>query len=527
MLTLDVPQTDASLLQHKIETRPKATLEWLARLPFASPIDTAQQLVLALYTLNRVPLDEDARIALMALYRPVVARAAASLEVLLLEAGVPPPPQQRQAGTLLRELQTEYSVGCKHGLRSLSGRRFGRSQIRHIAELTSHLLDALHEIQFCCHLTYSPVPERFWLELHQTYQLAKSNGMSGKSIQDAPPADLVYARALLLELADPPHMSRVELAHLKLYLREFGKLATLGAPPTDAGAHGFPIETHADRGPGAQQAALTEGGLWLDTEAICRHLHEAAIRLRTGDTPRHAGLPAGMRSDISLALSRHLLKLWRPGSQRAFNRYPAPGKGVEVVAGVSAIHRLLELAPQSAELAPATHDAHTGTDSPPQLNVRAAVNASHWTLNNDSAAGLALSGTPDIPLNLKVGDALAVRAADSAVWSLGVIRWIKMHDARQVELGVERLSPTMQPVWVKPLKGRRKAGPEPGLFVPGSPALKQPDRLLLSSHVYHKGMQAEVLHASRQYTVTFNRRAELTPSFDLIDFTVSNAASTS
>lgn len=525
MLTLDVPPADTSLLQHRIETRPKATLEWLARLPFASPIDTAQQLVLALYTLNRIPLDEDDRSALMALYRPVVARAAASLEVLLLEAGVPPP-QQRQAGTLLRELQTEYSIGCKHVLRSLSGRRFGRSQIKHIAELTAHLLAALHEVQFCCHLTYCPAPDKLWLELHQTYQLAKSNGMSGKSIQDAPPADLVYARALLLELADPPHMSRAEVAHLKLYLREFGRLATLGAPPADAAAHGFPVETHSDRGPGAHHIQTANCGLWLDTGDICRHLHETAIRLRTGETPRRAGLPAGMHSDTSLALSRHLLKLWRPGTERAFKRYPAPGKGVEVVAGVSAIHRLLELVPQKAELAP-QESSSIGAGSTPQFNVHPAVNATHWTLGNDSAAGLALSGTPDLPLNLKVGDALAVRTEESAVWALAVIRWIKMYDARQVELGVERLSPTMQPVWVKPLKGRRKAGPEPGLFVPGSPALKQPDRLLLSSHVYHKGMQAEVLHAARHYTVSFSRRAELTPSFDLIDFTVSSTTSTS
>lgn len=524
MLTLDVPHTDASLLQHKIETRPKATLEWLGRLPFARPIDAAQQLVVALYTLNRVPLDEDDRFALLALYRPVVARAAASLEVLLLDAGVPPPPQQRQAGTLLRELQMEYSIGCKHVLRSLSDRRFGRSQIKHIAELTSLLLAALHEVQFSCHLTYSPVPDNFWLELHQTYQLAKSNGMSGKSVHDAPPADRVYTQALLLELADPPHMSRAQLAHIKLYLREFGRLATLGAPPTDASAHGFPIETHSTRGPGAHHAVAADSSLWLDTEAICRQLHEVAIRLRTGDTPRATGLPAGMQSDISLALSRHLLKLWRPGSHRAFKRYPAPGKGMEVVAGVSAIHRLLELVPQTAELAHA--GAHADQDREPQFNVHAAVNASHWTLSNDSAAGLALSGMPDSPLNLKVGDALAVRAEESAIWSLAVIRWIKMHDARQVELGVERLSPTMQPVWVRPLKGRRKASPEPGLFVPGSPALKQPGRLLLPSHIYHKGMQAEILHAPDQYTVTFNRRAELTPSFDLIDFTVSDASST-
>ncbi|HEY9100417.1 MAG TPA: hypothetical protein VIN38_16245 [Thiobacillus sp.] len=522
MLTLDVPQTDPTLLNHKIETRPKATLEWLSRLPFASPIETAQQLGLALYTLNRTPLDEDARSALLAQYHPFVTRAAASLEVLLLEAGVPPPPQHRQAGTLLRELQLEYSIGCKHLIRSLSTRRFGRSQIKHIAEVTSRLLAALADVQFCCHLTYSPMPANFWLDMHQTYQLAKSNGMSDKMVHDVLPADLVYSQSLLLELADPPHMSRVELAHIKLYLNAFGKLAVLGSPPTSAQAHGFPIDPHANRGPGAQVAQIEASQLWLDTEAICRHLHDTAIRLRTGDTPRRIGLPSGMESEVSLALSRHLLKLWRPGAQRAFKRYDAPGNGVEIVAGVSAIHRLLELVPQHAEFTPVTLDAHPSRDGQPTFSPHPSVNASHWTLSNDSAAGLALTGTPDTPLNLKVGDALALRTEETAAWSLAVIRWIKMLDARQVELGLERLSPTMQPVWVRPLKGRRKAGPEPGLFIPGAPTLKRPDRLLLPSRVYQKGMQAEVLQASRLYTVAFVRRAELTPSFDLIDFTLAD-----
>ena len=119
-----------------------------------------------------------------------------------------------------------------------------------------------------------------------------------------------------------------------------------------------------------------------------------------------------------------------------------------------------------------------------------------------------------------MGDPLALRADDAAAWSLGVIRWIRMRDAQQVELGVERLSPQIQPVWVRPLRGHRKASPEPALFVPGLPALKQNDRLLLPRHLYQIGMDAEVWHPPHQYTLTFGRRLEHTPSFDLIDFTI-------
>ena len=523
MFTLSVPLADPSTITHTVETRTGATSEWLARLPFASPVEAAQQLVTALHALNRIPLDEDDRIALLALYRPVVARVATSLETQLSESGVPPLPQQQQAGSLLRELHTEHGIGYKHLLRSLSSRRFGRNQIKHIAEVTAHLLAALRDVQLAGYLTYTQTPQGLWREIHTHYQLAKANGMADKSVNDAPPADHTYSLALLLDLSDPPRMNRAELDHVRLYLDAVGNMARLGQP-NDANPIGFAIDSSSDRGP--QSSSPEAGDLWLDTEALCRHVHETAVRLRTGDTPRKIGLPPGMGSETSLVLTKRLLKQWRPGAHRAFNRYPAPGSAMQVVAGVGAIHRLLDRVPKDSDFSAAHDDPQTRRDGLSFYAAPGPVNASHWTVVNDSAAGLALTGTPETSLNLNVGDALALRADDAASWSLGVIRWIKMPDARRVELGIERLAPQIQPAWVQPLRGHRQDKPEPGLFVPGLPALKQPDRLLLPSHIYEKGMDAEVWHPPRQYSVTFKRRAEFTPSFDLVDFTPFTAEST-
>jgi hypothetical protein len=188
------------------------------------------------------------------------------------------------------------------------------------------------------------------------------------------------------------------------------------------------------------------------------------------------------------------------------------------VAGVSAIHRLLEQIPGAERTEP--DESLPIHDVPGMFASPAAVNATVWSVTNDSAAGVALAGTPDAPLNLKVGDPLALHADAATGWSLGTIRWIRMRDARQVELGVERLSPQIHPVWVRPLRGHSRANPEPALFLPGLPALKQNDRLLLPRHLYRTGMDAEVLHAPHQYTLSFGRLLEHTPGFDLIDFTV-------
>ncbi len=504
--------------QQKVETRPRAVAAWLDRLPFASPVETAQQLAMALYALNRHALDADDRYALLALYRPALARAAAGLEAQLADTGVPPHAQQRQIGALLRELHVEHSRGYKQVL-STNPKRFGRTSPKRIGDAAARLMAALRDVQAACHLTRTPLPAGLWQEMHQLHAFVQASNLADGAADDAPPASLAYRQALLLALADPPHMSHAEFVHTRLYLEQFARLAQL-RPLAAPSPRGFAIRTDGDRAPTHVAANPGEGKLWLDTDALCRHLHDTAARLRSGETPRGIGLPAGMEGETSLTLMKRLLRQWSPGMQRAFKRYATTGSSVQVVAGVSAIHRLLE----GETPAPQPDAEEAGSLPIRDVGVLTAapivVNTTRWTVDNDSASGLALSGTPDAPLNLKVGDPLALRADDAADWSLGVIRWLRMRDERVIELGVERLAPQVQPVWVRPLRGARQTGQEAALFVPGLAALKQPDRLLLPHHLYQAGMDAEVWRAPQPFTLTFGRRLEQTPSFDLIDFTV-------
>lgn len=518
MLTLNIPDKDAAL-QHAVETRPKAVAQWLGRLPFASPADTAQQLLVALYALNRHPLGEDDRHALLALYRPVIERAAASLEAQLAEAGVPPPALQRQLGTLLRELHIEHSIGYKQALLALANRRFGRASPKRTAEVTARLLAALRDVQMAGYLTRTPPPAGLWQEMRQIHEFAETSKLTDLAVDDAPAPATAYIQAVLFALADPPHMTHAELIHTRLYLDQFATLGVLAAAPVE-GHRGFPIAATGDAAPSPHVSSPVQYGRWLDTDAVCRHLHETAVRLRTGETPRRIGLPAGMESELSQSLCKRLLKQWSGGMQRAFRRHVTPDSTVHAVAGLSAIHRLLDPQQETPWPDPADADSLSITDAGRVQVAPAPVVSSQWTVANDSAAGLALSGKHDAPLNLKVGDPLALQAKGAAAWSLGVIRWIRMRDAHQVELGVERLSPQVQPVWVRPLRGHRMACPEAALFVPGLAALQQKDRLLLPRYLYQIGMDADVWHPPHQYTLTFGRCLEHTPGFDLIDFTI-------
>jgi hypothetical protein len=512
MITLGVPSIDPAI-SRTVETRPKAVAAWLARLPFASPLECAQQLVTALYALNRSPLDEIARYTLLALYRPVVARVCGSLEALLAESGVPPRAQQRLLGVLLRELQIEHSIGYKHLLLALIRSRSGRAPTKRIAEIAARLMVGLRDILTACHLTRSLPTPGLWQEMHALYAYALTASLADSTAMPS----LAYRQAVLLALADPPCMSHAEISFTRHVLDQLAGLTQLCNEPV-ATHRGFSIQTDCDIAPSRYAPRTPSSRVWIDTEMLCFHLHETLIQLRSGESPRRLGLPPEQDGEFSQIVCKRLLKEWSSGAARTYKRYPSPGRPVHTVAGVSAIHRLLEKTAQA--IWPESGDAnhHQIQIIEPSFAAPVATSASKWVSRNDSAVGLALSGSPDAPLNLKVGDALAVRVGDGMEWSLGVIRWTRMPDARQVEFGVERLSPKIQPAWVRPLRGGKLA--EAALFVPGVAALGQNDRLLLPHHLYQVGMDAEVLHEQHRYMLTFGKRFEHTPSFDLIDFTI-------
>lgn len=512
MSGFSVPAVDPAL-RDAFEARPRQAGAWLTNLPFASPPDAAQLLLNALRAMNRSALDGATREALLKLYRPAVDRVSAGLERLLGDAGVPPHAQPRQHAALLCELACEHALGYKHLLKP-DGSVRPAQHARRLAEAAAHLVAALRDVLVAHALAYSPTPPGLWRELHRLYAFVRQGGNTDAACGDAPPADRSYREALLLALADPPHMSRGELLHARAYVRAYAPLATLrvGGPVDRAG---FALDPGSDRGPCPPEASGA-AALWLDTEALCRRLHDTALRLRTGDTPRSLGLPDDMGGELALLVAKRLSKRWRSGAERAYPRRAGCADPVEIVAGVSAIHRLL------AEAAGGEDAAADDTLPVGEAGLLAAplpaVRISRWTMHNDSAAGLALSGAPDVPLNLRVGDALALRTGTHP-WSLAVIRWLVLRSDHSVELGVERLAPAMEPVWIRPMRGHRTQ-PEPALFVPGLRALKQPDRLLLPRFLYAAGMDAEIARADRLHTLSFGRRHAHTPSFDLIDFTL-------
>jgi hypothetical protein len=94
---------------------------WLAALPLADSVQSAQQIYQALFTLNRMPLEADDRLVLMELYRKPVAAVASGLQSHFARLSLPLKPRLKQLADFLCQLHMEMAHGYKHVLKGRSG----------------------------------------------------------------------------------------------------------------------------------------------------------------------------------------------------------------------------------------------------------------------------------------------------------------------------------------------------------------------------------------------------------------------
>jgi len=516
MLKLTVPGL-GSPPSDAVETRPKWVHAWLERLPFAHPTEAARQLTATLAEMNRTPLNEAARYRCLALMHPVIMRLAAGLEPLLAESGIPPSRNSRQAGELLRELWLELGYGYKRVLLSLIAKRSGLGGGQRFVDVTTRLLLVMRNLQFACYQTYSPSPRGLWREMHHLHLFAHDAGFADKpAAENGVSASLIYRQALLMALADPHHLEPEALLLTRRYLKRHATLAQLTKRHDPCGNKCFLIPCDTDCPSSPATAGTPQRAFGLRTDRLCQHLLEAEVKLKTGDTPRTLGLPDGISGDLGQNLLQRLQKSWSGRLPRAYRRHPGSAASLRLVAGVTAVHRMLvnQGTPEETEN-PGTLTI-TGVDS--VLAAAPVPQASTWHLVNDSAGGLALTTRSEAPLNLKIGDPLALQENTPGNWSLGVIRWIRVGDDQQMEMGVERLSPHIEPVWIRPVRKRRLDRAEPALLVHGVPAQKRRDCLLLPRDLYRDSRDAELLHAQQLDCITFGQRVEQSPSYELVEF---------
>ncbi len=167
--------------------------------------------------------------------------------------------------------------------------------------------------------------------------------------------------------------------------------------------------------------------------------------------------------------------------------------------------------------------AQPGWLSETKLATPDAFPVDRWQLRDESARGLLLAREGEVGAHVRVGDLLGIQGSnDDGTWRAGVVRWIKSPDSNRVEMGVERLAPSVTPVAVKPAAnnmpgtGRRYTQ---ALLLPAMPVLRRPATLVLTRGVYEPGRSLHLVVGDDEPKIVRPLKLlERTASFDQIVF---------
>ncbi len=497
-----------------LETKPKQVDAWLTRLPLSNPGEAAEAMADYLSTLNQIDIAQDQRSKIIERMTPVVEDIVASLYEQYGSVPLPLLPKQQRNADLARRLLHELADNYKTLLLDWLKRRFhifGGNPVPLYLQRILLALQAILEISF---ETHDPVPQGVWVDLHQTYNYALRNGMR-EAIPEGGSKMLsieqIYKATLLMAMADPYRFPQAELPWAKDIIARFGNLATIfPAEDTIKGQAGlFVVEVNTDGPPTpiARDAHPTNPrwDLLLNTTELAKHLALVSSHLKGQESPANIGLPDAARDPAYPTMLRRLKLNWGASLQRqSQRRRQANSREFEVSFGLKSVHQLIAPAVSSDTI----HYGMGAQEAPPTIV--------HCKTMNDSMGGLALIKLGATPVQLRVGDLVAVRQ-DKSDWGVGLVRWFRVPGQGEMWFGIQLLAPQALAVQVR----RKDTGRQwSGLLLHPSPNTKQTPMLVAQPGCFAPDIPAEINTPKGIQLVQIEKRIEATPSVELFRFQV-------
>ncbi|MHB1140652.1 MAG: hypothetical protein ACYC1T_02685 [Sulfuricaulis sp.] len=538
-LTLAVPNL-AARDTGEIELHPHKVKKWLDELPLLNVAETGRKLFTTLSLHNRVDYDPKRRLELLELFRYPVSQL--SLEFTKQYIGLPLPlsEKHRSVAEQNRQFQLELANGYKRivlGLSSAQGAREQALQALAIQRAIRCLTSALA----VSYQTYSPCPQEAWKEIHALYTHAESLGLGETGVEDsfnkAAPACSVshaYKQALLLDFSDPYHLPPRMVDWTHHYLDRWAPLAQLtGATSAYSPTCQFLIDRDNDHAGIAYTAGTVpedpQRYRQLNTIELARQVHAQLTQLAGGEPPPAEGLREKFFQECGQDLLRRLVSAWGVNPQRAFRRSQAANRRMEIAIGMDRINYWInggkKFVVSSTFVGPVPQRTQLASESIKHKDIKIpGRELSTWDVHDESAGGLSLSKSGQIQLHIQVGDLLITRTpGEGNPWSVGVIRWVRSTGTSSIEIGIQHLAPSADPVVIKTVNADGKESDFlPALLLPEIKPLKQPQTLVTHRGVFRPDTGVFMDNGCRLYHVAPTRLIEASHSFEQFSFDILN-----
>ena len=540
-LTLSVPGISARN-PTDTELQPSNVKKWLEELPLLNVAETSRKLLSALSMHNRVEFDRGVRLELLELFRYPVNQL--SFELTRQYIGLPLPFSEKHKSIAAQnsQLQMEMAYGYKRVVLDAETRTPDKEKKpidRALA--TQRAIRHLTGTLAVSYQSYSPWPPGTWKEIHALYTHAENLGLALTDVEDPLikavarcSVDHAYKQALLLGLSDPYHLPPRMVDRIHHYLDRWAPLAQLTAVthaynPTCQ----FLIDPESDSAGIANAAGSTPENAGrcrlLHTVELARQVHAQLTQLMSGQMPPPEGLKEKFFVENGQDLMKRLLTAWGVNPQRSFRRNHRPEHRVDMAINLDAINYWINGGKQfvvsSTFVGPIPKRAHIGLEQNKLKNIKLpGKEFSTWDVNDESAGGLSLSKTGNIGLQVHVGDLVITRTpGEGNPWSIGVIRWVKSTGSTDIEIGVQHMAPTAEPVVIKTVtEDNKESDFLPALLLPEILPLKQPQSLITNRGVCKPDIQIYMDNGCRLYKLVSTSLIETSQAFEQFQFGILN-----
>lgn len=572
-LRLKIPPQDLEMLSFALP-QPKKVEEWVEGLPRMNIGECAKQLYAAIQELNRFKMDSDTRFHMLEIMRGAIRYVCESLGKHYLNKAVVLPPKEAKIASLAQALQNHLSIGYKTVIVQLlprlkandkEARRLGAKAIhRAMTEQAEVLLRSLQ--------LYYPAPVNFWREMHLLFVIADRFNALGVEETDpetnaipSTPFDM-YKRALLLATAKPNQLRQNQIKQVFDATEKWVAYADLGKDTSHSGL--FAVDLTSDMPP-VYHALLKRPGssnvCYFDAATLSDHLR---VQLQLPSDQPHPIRDFVMPPDMGKDVSRLLIQAWGVLTERAFTRIEESGQ-LNICIGLSSTHyyvsnradfnamvregndrsmmgmefdnRFLKAGPTNRRDTIENHDVwglqvtadddalrtkHSaieqeiakfeGKDVPKEADKYPSYQCD---IVNTSPGGFCLSWKQDVPPQVKTGEVIGIQENDDAMWSIGVIRWVKQFKNEGARMGVELLAPKAEACGAQAI--HKKGGVTEymrALILPELRAIGQPATLITPNIAFHVGYKVNVNQNGHVIKAQLVKQVSSTASFNQFQY---------
>ncbi|GBE07440.1 hypothetical protein BMS3Bbin11_00349 [bacterium BMS3Bbin11] len=502
-INLSVPALSTDPVEF-VQINPGTLASDLAALPHDDFLYSGHHILNDLEQFNRASVNDELRLKLLDLYRISILNLAKRLRKSIGKDDLPISKKLLTRQKITLDLHRQLTDGYKRILLNQDLAENVDNSENIVIVSCERAVFSLLEILTLSSLSYTPVPENTWKEMHTIFQMAHQKGFTGIRIPDVADSNKsikildIYLFALLLGLSEPYGLPNGGLHTLLRYFHLWiGYLSLFDKNNLDGLRYFYRIDPDIDKPALPFPEAHLKGLLYVTTDSLVHQIRGPNPPIDITEDYKN-----GRISSLSIrSFFPKLISSWTKYPIRRYQRSNASGE-IELITGLSKINYFLQQSNSS-------------------LTKKDKNKFQIWQIKNDSATGLGIEYHGHEVKSVNVGDMVLYRTIDLEIesrWVTGIICRFNQPGRSHLSIGIQRMPPDVHPGKIFKLSKNEKDS-RPILMYPENRLLNSEATLATLPGIYHAGMKFHVsLDNGREFRIRAIKAVQLNPLFEQFTF---------